>query len=52
MSRIPTPATIAAAPADPQPLVWEVKKQLGSASQPELDDGPLPSAQQRGPADA
>lgn len=31
MSRIPTPATIAAAPAAAQPLLEAVKKQLGSA---------------------
>jgi AhpD family alkylhydroperoxidase len=31
MSRIPTPATITAAPAAAQPLLEAVKKQLGSA---------------------
>ena len=31
MSRIPTPATIEAAPAEAQPLLQAVKKQLGVA---------------------
>ena len=43
MSRIPTPATIADAPAASQPLLEAVKKQLGS---PRTSSGLSPTARQ------